>query len=99
MMDAVKRGGDRQELHEAIRVHSMAAGKVVKEQGGENDLLERIAGDPLFGITLDELKALMHPANFVGRAPQQTEEFVAEQIRPILDRYADELGLEVEINV
>ncbi len=57
------------------------------------------AGDPLFGTTLDELKALMHPANFVGRAPQQTEEFVAEQIRPILDRYADELGLEVEINV
>ena len=99
MMDAVKRGGDRQELHEAIRVHSMAAGKVVKEQGGENDLLERIAGDPLFGITLDELKALMHPANFVGRAPQQVEEFVTEQIRPILDRYADELGLEVEINV
>lgn len=99
MMDAVKRGGDRQELHEAIRVHSMAAGKVVKEQGGENDLLARIAGDPLFGTTLDELKALMHPANFVGRAPQQTEEFVVEHIRPILDRCADELGLEVEISV
>lgn len=99
MMDAVKRGGDRQELHEAIRVHSMAAGKVVKEQGGENDLLARIAADPLFGTTLEELKALMHPANFVGRAPQQTEEFVAEHIRPILDRCADELGLEVEISV
>lgn len=99
MMDAVKRGGDRQELHEAIRVHAMAAGKVVKEQGGENDLLARIAGDPLFGITLDELKGLMHPANFVGRAPQQTEEFVAGHIQPILGRYADELGLEVEISV
>ena len=99
MMDAVKRGGDRQELHEAIRVHSMAAGKVVKEQGGENDLLARIANDPLFGTTLEELKALMHPANFVGRAPQQTEEFITEHIRPILDRCADELGLEVEISV
>ena len=99
MMDAVKRGGDRQELHEAIRVHSMAAGKVVKEQGGENDLLARIANDPLFGTTLEELKALMHPANFVGRAPQQTEEFITEHIRPILDRGADELGLEVEISV
>ena len=99
MMDAVKRGGDRQELHEAIRVHSMAAGKVVKEQGGEHDLLARIANDPLFGTTLEELKALMHPANFVGRAPQQTEEFITEHIRPILDRCADELGLEVEISV
>ena len=99
MMDCVKRGGDRQELHEAIRVHSMAAGKVVKEQGGENDLLARIANDPLFGTTLEELKALMHPANFVGRAPQQTEEFITEHIRPILDRCADELGLEVEISV
>lgn len=74
-------------------MHSMAAGKVVKEQGGENDLLARIANDPLFGTTLEELKALMHPANFVGRAPQQTEEFITEHIRPILDRCADELGL------
>lgn len=99
MMEAVKRGGDRQELHEKIRVHSMAAGKVVKEEGGANDLLERIAGDEAFGITMEELSAMMHPKNFVGRAPQQTEEFVNEYIKPIIDANADELGLEVEINV
>lgn len=99
MMEAVKRGGDRQELHEKIRVHSMAAGKVVKEEGGANDLLERIAGDEAFGITMEELSAMMHPKNFVGRAPEQTEEFVNEYIKPIIDANADELGLEVEINV
>ena len=99
MMEAVKRGGDRQELHEKIRVHSMAAGRVVKEEGGANDLLERIAGDEAFGITMEELSAMMHPKNFVGRAPQQTEEFVNEYIKPIIDANADELGLEVEINV
>ncbi len=99
MMEAVKRGGDRQELHEKIRVHSMAAGKVVKEEGGANDLLERIAGDEAFGITMEELSAMMHPKNFVGRAPQQTEEFVNEYIKPIIAANADELGLEVEINV
>ena len=99
MMEAVKRGGDRQELHEKIRVHSMAAGKIVKQDGGENDLLERIANDPAFGVTLEQLKAIMKPALYVGRAPQQTEEFVENYIKPITEKYKDLLGMNVEIKV
>lgn len=87
MMDAVKRGADRQQLHERIRVHSMAASKVVKEEGGENDLLSRIAGDPIFGVTLDELNAIVRPEKYVGRAPQQTEEFIADVVQPALQPY------------
>lgn len=99
MMEAVKRGGDRQDLHERIRQHSMAAGAVVKVEGGKNDLLERIAADPAFGMTLPELESVMDPKNFVGRAPGQTAEFVEQYIRPILTEKADLLGLDVEINV
>ncbi|MGN0548900.1 MAG: adenylosuccinate lyase [Acutalibacteraceae bacterium] len=99
MMEAVKRGGDRQELHERIRVHSMDAGKIVKQDGGENDLLERIASDPAFGVTLDQLKAIMKPELYVGRAPQQTEEFVENYIKPITEKYSDLLGMNVEIKV
>ena len=88
MMDAAKRGADRQELHERIRVHSMAAARVVKEEGGENDLLERIAGDPIFGVTLSELSELVKPEKYVGRAPRQTEEFLAEVIKPVLEKYS-----------
>jgi len=99
MMAAVKRGGDRQELHEKIRVHSMAAGRVVKEEGGKNDLLERIANDSSFGMSLPELEALMQPSLFVGRAPQQTEEFIRDEVRPVLKKYAGLLGLNVEIKV
>ncbi|MBR0382591.1 MAG: adenylosuccinate lyase [Eubacterium sp.] len=99
MMDAVKAGGDRQELHERIRQHSMAAGKVVKEEGKENDLLERIAADPAFNMTMDQLKAIMKPENFVGRAPEQTEEYINEFIRPVLEENKDLLGLESQINV
>ncbi|MCQ2487129.1 MAG: adenylosuccinate lyase [Clostridia bacterium] len=99
MMEAVKKGGDRQELHEKIRVHSMDAGKVVKVDGGANDLLERIANDPAFGMTLEELESVMEPKNFVGRAPSQTEEFVMNLVKPIVDERADLLGLDVEINV
>ncbi|MCI5595318.1 MAG: adenylosuccinate lyase [Lachnospiraceae bacterium] len=99
MMDAVKAGGDRQELHELIRKHSMAAGKVVKEEGKENDLVDRIAADPAFGMTKEQIMAIMEPKNFVGRAPQQTEEFLKEVVQPILDRYKDVLGMEAEINV
>lgn len=99
MMDAVKTGGDRQELHEKIRVHSMAAGRVVKEEGGENDLLERIAKDPSFNMTLEQLQKIMKPENFVGRAPQQTEEYIREVIQPILDENKEILGLTAEINV
>ncbi len=99
MMDAVKAGGDRQELHEKIRVHSMAAGRVVKEEGKDNDLLERIAADPAFGMTMEQLQAIMKPANFVGRAPQQTEEYISEYVQPILDEHSDILGMKAEINV
>ncbi len=99
MMEAVKRGGDRQELHERIRQHSMDAGAVVKTEGGKNDLLERIAADPAFGMTTEELESVMDPKNFIGRAPSQTEEFVKDFIQPILSEKAELLGLDVEINV
>lgn len=84
LMEAVKRGGDRQELHERIRVHSLAAAKMVKEEGKENDLLERIANDPNFGMTYEELSRVLSPENYVGRSPQQVEEFLDEYVRPLL---------------
>ena len=99
MMDCVKMGGDRQELHEAIRVHSMAAGRVVKEEGKPNDLLQRIADDPRFPMNLEQLQAIMKPANFDGRSVQQTEEFFAEHIDPILEKEKDALGMHADINV
>ena len=99
MMDAVKRGGNRQDLHEKIREHSMAAGAVVKKEGKENDLVDRIAADPAFGMTKEEIEALLEPKNFVGRAPEQTAEFIAEVVQPILDANKDILGLTAEINV
>ena len=99
MMEAVKKGGDRQEPHERIRVHSMEAGKVVKVEGGKNDLLERIAADPAFGMTLPELESVMEPKNFIGRAPSQTQEFVDQYVKPVLEEKKDLLGLDVEINV
>lgn len=99
LMDAVKAGGDRQELHERIRVHSMAAGRVVKEEGLENDLLNRIAEDALFPMNMEQLKAIMSPINFVGRAPSQTVEFFSECIDSILEAEKDALGLHAEINV
>ena len=99
MMDCVKMGGDRQELHEAIRVHSMAAGRVVKEEGKPNDLLQRIADDPRFPMNLEQLQAIMKPTNFVGRSVQQTEEFFAEHIDPILEKEKDALGMHADINV
>ncbi len=99
MMDAVKRGGDRQQLHEAIRIHSMAAAKVVKEQGGENDLLERIANDPLFGVSMEELRDILKPEKYVGRAPEQTREFLAEVIRPLLEKYKDDETPAEEVSV
>lgn len=99
MMDAVKAGGDRQELHEKIRVHSMAAGRVVKEEGLANDLLERIAEDPAFNITLEELQKIVKPENYVGRAPAQTTEFIDDVIKPILDENSDLLGVEADIYV
>lgn len=99
MMDAVKAGGDRQELHERIRQLSMEAGKNVKEKGLDNNLLELIAADPAFGLSLEELEKTMDPAKYVGRAPQQVEEFLTEVIRPILDENKELLGLIAEIHV
>ena len=90
MMDAVKkRGADRQQLHEKIREHSMAASRVVKVEGGENDLLERIAADEAFGVTLEELEKILKPENYTGRAKEQTEDFLNECIKPVLEKYAD----------
>ncbi|MGN1051626.1 MAG: adenylosuccinate lyase, partial [Acutalibacteraceae bacterium] len=99
MMDAVKRGGDRQELHERIRVHSMAASRVVKEEGGENDLLERIASDPAFGVTLDELKQILKPEKYTGRAKEQTEDFIREVVEPAIKKYSDLDNEKAEITV
>lgn len=99
MMDAVKAGGDRQALHERIRIHSMDAAKAVKEEGLPNDLVCRIASDPLFGVTKEALQKVLKPENYVGRAPQQTQEFLDGVIKPILDSNADDLGIETEINI
>lgn len=99
LMDAVKAGGDRQELHERIREHSMEAGKMVKVEGKDNDLLERIAKDPAFNMTIEQLQSIMDPANFVGRAVQQTTEFIEEIVKPILEKNKDILGITGEVTV
>ena len=99
MMDAVKKGGNRQELHEKIRTYSMKAGEQVKVYGKENNLVELIAADPAFGMSEEEIRALLKPINFVGRAPQQTEEFISEFVQPVLDANKDILGAVAEINV
>ena len=99
LMDAVKAGGDRQELHERIRQLSMEAAKTVKEEGKPNDLLDRIAADPAFKISKEALQKVMKPENYVGRAPEQTTEFLNGVIKPILSENQDLLGLETEIHV
>lgn len=99
MMDAVKMGGNRQELHERIRELSMEAGRRVKEEGGENNLLELIAADPLFGLSLEDLQKTMDPAGYTGRAKEQVEAFLANVIRPLLEENRELLGVEAEITV
>jgi adenylosuccinate lyase len=99
MMDAVKKGGDRQELHERIRQLSMEAGRNVKEKGLDNNLLELIAADSSFNLTLEELQATMDPKNYVGRAPYQTEVFLRDVVQPVLDENKELLGMTAEINV
>ncbi|MCI5529544.1 MAG: adenylosuccinate lyase [Blautia sp.] len=99
MMDAVKAGGDRQELHERIRELSMEAGKTVKVEGKDNNLLELIAADPAFNLTLEELQKTMEPKKYVGRAKEQTEAFLTKVIQPVLDAHKDMLGMTAEINV
>ncbi|MCR5602335.1 MAG: adenylosuccinate lyase [Lachnospiraceae bacterium] len=99
MMDAVKAGGDRQELHELIRELSMKAAKNVKQNGGENNLLKLIADEPEFNMSLNELNKTMDPARYVGRAPQQVEAYLKNVIRPMLDENKDVLGMHADINV
>ncbi len=98
MMRAVENGGNRQELHERLRQHSQAAAQQVRE-GGENDLPDRIAGDPAFKITKEEIEGLLIPENYVGRAPEQTEEFLAEYVVPLLDKNKELLGEKAELSV
>ena len=99
MMDAVKAGGDRQELHERIRELSMEAAKNVKIKGEENNLLELIAGDPAFNMSIDELKKTMDPARYVGRAPRQVEVYLRDVINPMLEENKEVLGMQSEIKV
>jgi adenylosuccinate lyase len=99
IMDAVKRGGDRQELHEKIRQLSMEAGAVVKQEGKDNDLIERIVKEPMFGVTMEDMKKVLNPAHYVGRAPQQTEEYINNVVKPVLDANKDVLLDDAELNV
>lgn len=99
MMSAVKKGGDRQQLHERLRQHSIAAARVVKEEGGENDLIDRVCADPQFQLDRSEIEAILKPINFVGRSVQQVQEYLDEVIRPILEANADILGEKAELSV
>ncbi len=99
MMDAVKAGGDRQEMHEKIRTLSMEAGRAVKEEGRDNNLLDLIAEDPAFPQTREELEAAMQPERYVGRAPRQVEKYLEEVVKPLLSAYTEELGMTAEISV
>ena len=98
LMEAVKKGGDRQELHERIRIHSMEAGKQVKVEGKKNDLLERIAADKAFGMSYEELEAVLKPENYIGRSPEQVDEFIKEYVKPVLEKYGIE-NIEVDLKV
>ena len=100
MMDAVKRGGNRQELHERIRVLSQEAGRNVKDLGLPNNLIDLIAEDPAFGMSREELTAHLEPSRYIGRCPQQVEEFLACEVQPVLERYARALeGRDTELSV
>lgn len=99
MMDAVKKGGDRQVLHEKLRTYAMEAGKQVKEKGLENDLIERVLADPDFGLNDEDVKAILKPENFTGRSEQQVEEFVANCVKPVLENSGEQLGEIAELSV
>ena len=99
MMNAVKKGGNRQELHEKLRVHSQAAARVVKEEGGKNDLIDRLLADPDFKLERDEISEILDPAKFTGRSSQQVEEFLTEYIDPILAANAGILGEKAALKV
>ncbi|MDR1831530.1 MAG: adenylosuccinate lyase [Fusobacteriaceae bacterium] len=99
IMECVKAGGDRQELHERIRVHSMEAGKRVKLEGKENDLTERIIADPTFKLNKEKFLSLINPKNFIGFSREQTEEFIRDEVDPVLEKYKDLLGMDATLHV
>ena len=99
LMACVKRGGDRQEVHEVIRRHAQAAAARVKLEGADNDLLDRLAADPAIGMTRAEIDEALDVRQFVGRAPQQVDEFLREDVTPILDRHRDRLGAASDVRV
>jgi adenylosuccinate lyase len=99
LMECVKRGGDRQVVHEAIREHSQAAAAKVKMEGGDNDLLDRLADDPTIGLTRDEINGLLDVREFIGRAPGQVVEFLNAEVRPVLERHNDLLGVASDVRV
>ena len=99
MMDAVKKGGDRQALHERIRVHSMEAARQVKMEGKPNDLIDRIAADPVFQLSREELDKILKPEQFIGRAQEQVREFLRDDVEPVLAANQQDLGIEVELKV
>lgn len=99
IMEAVKRGGDRQELHEVIRVHSMDAGRMVKVEGQDNDLIERMANDDNIPLTLEEIQALVDPSKFIGRSPQQVDTFINEEVRPVIEKYEGVEDYDISLNV
>ena len=99
IMEKVKAGGDRQEIHETIRQHSMEASKKVKMEGKENDLIERIMNDNSLKMDKSKIMEVLDPKNFIGFAPVQTEEFIKNEVQPILDKYQDLVGLSVDLKV
>ena len=99
MMASVKKGGDRQELHERVRIHSMAAAQRVKGEGLENDLIERIVNDSTFNLSREEIEVIINPTDFVGRASSQVVEFINEYINPYLEKYKEYIDIKSDINV
>ena len=99
MMDAVEKGGNRQELHEKLRVHAQHAARHVKEEGGENDMIERVAADPSFQLNEEDLRSVLKPENYTGRSAEQVTEYLDEIIRPLLENTAGEAGKQVELTV
>ena len=99
LMACVQKGGDRQELHEVIRQHSQAAAAVVKQEGGENDLLDRLARDAAIGMTRDEIEAVLDVKKFIGRAPEQVTEFIDGHVDPVLARHKARLGMASDLRV
>ncbi len=99
IMESVKRGADRQEMHEVVRVNSMEAGKRVKMEGESNDLLDRLAAEKAVPLTKEEIMGLLDPIKFVGRSPEQVDQFIGEEVNPIIEKYEKDLGMDVDIKV